>query len=483
MPSKLPHYRQLYEMLRQQILDGLFPPGTCLPSSRALAAQFKLSRNTAIAALNQLCAEGYAVARPASGIYVSSTLSAHWDTHDFKPTAKRLGLSSRGEKISQDAHRPNRSGAFTPGIPDLKQFPFALWQRYVARYARNPRLNWLAYPYQGGHHELRAAIAEQLRITRGIQCHSRQVLITHGTQNSLRLAADLLADSGDRVWVENPGYPGARSAFIAAGLKLVGQPLDTEGLAPTIQAWQKPPRLIYVTPSHQYPLGIVMSASRRQQLLMQAAQHHTWVIEDDYDSEFRYAGPPLAALQALSPEQVIYLGTFSKTLFPALRIGYMVLPDKLVDAFRAAQARHFREPAYIIQNALADFIGDGHYSAHLRKMRQEYQFRGAALINLLTEELGTQVQIPNFSTGLHLTALLSPGSNDLAIEEAADHHGIVACALQRYFFQSKPTLTPGLVLGFGNTTLKNIDHAGKILIKIIRKYSQCGKAPLRIKCG
>jgi GntR family transcriptional regulator/MocR family aminotransferase len=477
--SALPRYRQLYEALRQQILEGQLPPGVRLPSSRCLAEQLNLSRNTVLAAIDQLCAEGYAVAKAASGIYVLPTLPANWDVRvDAKSSPRRhLPLSSRGQRIYADAQRPGARGAFTPGIPDLKQFPFALWQRYINRYARNPRIHWQGYPQEGGHAELRVVIAQHLRIFRGIQCDPQQVLITHGTQSSLRLAADLLADPGDLVWMENPGYPGARSTFAAAGLIVRGQPVDAEGLAPSPTAWQKPPHLIYATPSHQYPLGMVMSAARRRQLLLQAAPHQTWFIEDDYDSEFRHAGAPLMALQALSPAQVIYLGTFSKTLFPALRMGYAVLPEDKIDAFRAAQARHHREPAYVLQSALADFMSDGHYHAHIRKMRQEYQSRRDALVELFHQNLGNVVDFHGLDTGLHVTASFPARVDTQRVEFRAYQQGVIARSLQNYYLRptSRSGQSSALVLGYGDANQNAIACAGKILMQIIQDEINASK--------
>ncbi len=467
----LPRYQQLYESLRQQILAGSLAPGTRLPSSRVLAKQLKISRNTAISALEQLCSEGYAAAKKNSGIYVLPTLPTNWDQSLHSQITQPLPLSRRGQQLFDDSRMNIRSGAFATGIPNLKQFPFSLWNRYISRYARNPRLNWQGYTQQGGLLALRKIIAESLRITRGIQCSPQQVLITRGTQFSLSITANLLTDLEDRIWLENPGYPGARAVFSVAGLKIVGQTVDAEGLSPQKKAWNKPPKLIYVTPSHQYPLGVVMSAARRRQLLAQAALHKSWLLEDDYDSEFRYAGAPLAALQALSPNQVIYLGTFSKTLFPALQIGYMVLPEHLVEPFRTYQARHHREPAYVVQNALHDFICDGHYSAHLRKMRQIYHYRKKLLISLGQEYLGTDFQFNVSDTGLHLTILLPSDINDLIIEAEASRAGVVVNALSHYCLPGTPKSQKqsGLVLGFGDVSENNLQRAGKILMSILRK--------------
>lgn len=468
-PAKLPRYKQLYEAIRQLILDGWLSPGACLPSSRLLTQELKLSRNTALAAIDQLCAEGYAETRPASGVYVLPT-APNWDLSGVhRVLSSTLSLSNRGQRLSKDARPVVKNGFFSSNIPDLRQFPFELWQRYVNRYARNPKLSWQAYPRQGGCLELRQAIAEYVRTARGIQCDAKQILITHGAQAGLQLVAHLLADAGDRVWLENPGYPGAYNAFTAAGLCTIGQPVDEEGIAPALKAWRKPPRLIYTTPSHQFPLGVVMSAARRRQLLAQASQHKTWIIEDDYDSEFRYSGTPLAALQALSANQVIYLGSFSKTLFPALRIGYLILPENLFDDFRAFQARHLREPSYVTQSALADFIRDGHFSAHIRKMRREYQYRRDALITLFEKNFHDNVQLKGTSAGLHLLVQLPKGADDSAIEQQANQYGIAARSIQHYNYHHRLKLS-ALILGFGHTDLTEIDKAGNLLIKVIKRH-------------
>lgn len=468
-PVNLPRYKQLYEAIRQLIIDGWLLPGACLPSSRLLTQELKLSRNTALAAIDQLCAEGYAEARPASGVYVLPT-APNWDLSGvLNSLSPALSLSTRGYSLSKDSHPVSTNGFFSSNMPDLRQFPFELWQRYVNRHARNPKLSWQAYPRQGGHLELRQAIAEYVRIARGIHCDFKQILITHGTQAGLQLVAHLLADSGDSVWLENPGYPGAYSAFAAAGLLTIGQPVDDEGIAPPTKAWQKPPALCYVTPSHQFPLGTVMSAARRRQLLARASQHRTWLIEDDYDSEFRYSGTPLAALQALSANQVIYLGTFSKTLFPALRIGYIILPENLFDDFRAMQTRHLREPSYVIQSALADFIRDGHFSAHIRKMRREYQRRRDTLITLFAQAFNGRVQLKGTSAGLHLLVQLPEGTDDLAIEKQANQYGIAVRSIKHFDYHHRLKLS-ALILGFGHTDLIEIDKAGSMLIKVIQRH-------------
>jgi len=463
--SELPRYKRLYEALRQQILDGLLLPGMCLPSSRIIAQQLGLARNTVLAAIEQLCAEGYAKSHAKSGVYILATSPP---TNKLITTPHQLNLSSRGQQLAEQANSVPMRGAFAPGIPDLKQFPFELWQRYVARHARNPKLDWQANPQHGGDISLRQILADYLRLTRSISCDAEQIIITNGTQQSLQLVANLLANPGDPIWMEDPGYVGARSAFTAATLQIIPQPVDSDGIAPAENAWQRSPKLIYTTPSHQYPTGVVMSASRRRNLLALAAQHQTWIIEDDYDGEFRYAGTPLAALQALAPDQVIYLGTFSKIFFPALHIGYMVLPKHVVNAFRVMQARHQREPSYITQKALADFIYDGHASAHIRKMRREYRIRRDILATLLQNKLGKLVTLGGLETGLHLAANLPSTLNDQAIAEKAYQRGIMTSALSRYTINPAATNSSGLILGFGDADQQDILHAGEALCQLIK---------------
>lgn len=467
LPAELPGYRRLYEALRQQILLGTLLPGMQLPSSRVLAQQLKIARNTAITAIEQLCAEGYAATRPGSGVYVLPTAPLVWDVSQTIAAPAPLFLSTRGKKLTELALGHSQRGAFASGVPDLKQFPFELWQRYVARYARNPQLGWQAYPAQGGHSELRAILVDYLRVARGISCKPTQILIVQSTQHSLQLVADLLADPNDRVWVEDPGYSGAISAFDAAGLSIVPQPLDEEGLSPLLSAWSQPPKLIYTTPSHQYPLGTVMSAARRRNLLAQAAEHQAWVIEDDYDSEFRYVGSPLVAMQALGPNQVIYLGTFSKTLFPALRIAYLVLPEHLIEAFRATQARHLREPSYVTQNALADFIRDGHVSSHIRKMRHEYQLRRDLLLQILKNGLGNRLQISGADTGIHFVLYLPPDSNDQDVVNAAFAQGINLRPLSTSY-RNKTAARSGLIIGFGDVDQSTIKRTGHTLVEVLK---------------
>lgn len=467
----LPLYRALYEALRGQILEGWLLPDTRLPSSRLLSTGLGLGRNTVITAIEQLCIEGYAESRPKSGVYVLTTQANQFECVEPKHVAP-LHISERGKNMAQLADYPStKRGAFAVGIPDLSQFPYKLWQKYIARQIANPKLDGQINSRSGGDNELRQILADYLRLTRSIQCKAENVLITRGTQFSLQLIADILANRGDLVWLENPGYRGAFCAFDAAGLQIVPQPLDKKGMLPADAAWQKPPRFIYVTPSHQFPTGVVMDAQRRCQLVALAAQHQTWIIEDDYDSEFCYEGAPIAALQALAPQQVIYMGTLSKVLFPAIQIGYLVLPEHVVDAFRIVQARHLREPPYFLQKALADFIRDGHFSAHVRQMRHEYQKRRDYLCELLQQELSTAIQIEGLSAGLHVVLYLPAYFNEQEIVKAALQQGMVMSGLSDYSFDEHTSCQPALVLGFGNSSLQDIKIAAKQLARIIKNNS------------
>lgn len=471
--NTMPLYLRLYEALRAQIIQGLWLPHLPLPASRVMAQQLGVGRNTVLAALEQLIAEGYVRTQLGSGVYVVPTAPLNWQATPLNIPRVQMGLSLRGQVLTgPTAWHPMR-GAFALGVPDLTQFPFALWQRYVARHTRNPQLPWQHHQQQGGLHELRATLANHVRLARGIVCQPEQIIITHGTQHSLRLLADLLADPTDPVWIEDPGYSGAYHAFAAAGLTIHAQPVDAEGLAPPPLAWQQTPRLIYTTPSHQFPTGVVMSAARRRDLLAAAAHHDAWVIEDDYDSEFRYAGAPLAALYALAPHHVIYLGTFSKTFFPTLRMGYMIVPERLVDAFCIAQARHYREPSYIMQKALADFIRDGHAEAHIRTMRRNYQQRRDILITLLTRQLGNNIQLQGVDTGLHLLAYLNTDADDRHIAVTACAQGIMVRALHEFCLHAAPP--PGLVLGFGDAKPEDIVRAGNALVALIERKTRYSK--------
>lgn len=335
-------HRQLYRILQTGIRASLLLAGHKLPPTRSLAQALGIARNTVVHVYEQLALEGYVYAGVGRGTFVATVGPRLVESDKLGRTlsrpARNAVLSRRGGLLIDKAGAGHQQwGAFTPGVPEVRMFPAHVWLRLQARAWRSATPQQLTYAIGAGDPELRQAIAEYLQSTRGVVCTREQIVITSGTQQSLLLVGHLLADPGDSVWLEDPGYWGARSVFRALGLKLVPVGVDNEGLAPSADQLRSPPRAMFVSPSHQYPTGVLMSHGRRRQLLDYAAVHGVWIVEDDYDSEFRYDARPLPALQGLDDHsRVIYLGTFSKTLFPAMRLAYLVLPAELVESFARA---------------------------------------------------------------------------------------------------------------------------------------------------
>jgi GntR family transcriptional regulator/MocR family aminotransferase len=324
----------------------------------------------------------------------------------------------------------------------------------------------LDYSTSGGYGPLRRAVADYLRVFRAVQLDAEQVIITTGTQQSLELCAQLLADHGDTVWIEDPAYWGAVKAFMATGLKLHAVPVDAEGIAPAAADDKAKPRLIYVTPSHQYPTGGVMSLTRRQLLLDRARAHGAWILEDDYDSEFRYGGPPVSSLEGLDKdERVLYMGTFSKVMYPGIKIGYLVVPKALVEPFKQAHYDLNRPGQLPVQAALAEFIEQGHFAATIRKMRQTYGERRAALLAALKPCLSREVVISGAEQGLHLCVHLPARGDDRAIARKAAAQGITLRPLSAYCLQRRDVR--GLVIGYGYAPLKAIEEYGPVCADLI----------------
>lgn len=445
--SALPLYRQLYNALREAILAGQLKAGARLPATRVLANAFGISRNTVLNAYAQLFAEGYVEGEVGSGTYVARTLPdellhARASVTLSSPTilAGRQ-LSRRGTRLGTTRiptpRFPGELKAFRPGIPALDAFPYELWARLVARRWRRPQRSLLGYGDPAGYRPLREAIASYLGEARAVRCQAEQVIVVAGSQQALDLTARMLLDEGDAAWIEDPGYLGARGALLGAGAHLVPVPVDGEGLDVAAgKACSPGARLIYATPSHQYPYGVTMSLPRRLALLEWASQAGAWVLEDDYDSEYRYAGRPLAALQGLDSEgRVIYLGTFSKVLFPALRLGYMIVPPDLVDAFAAARALVDRHSPTLDQAALADFISDGHFARHIRRMRALYAERQAILVEAATHELSGTLDVHSAEAGMHLVGWLPEGVDDVEASRRAAANGVAAPPLSMYSLQ------------------------------------------------
>ncbi len=453
-----PLNEQIYKRLKGLILAGVLRPGARLPASRVLAAELSVSRNTVLAAFDQLLAEGYTEARPGAGTRVSADLPDLSD--DFRAAAPALSddppppLPARVlDLVSRRTPGPGMHRPFLPGLPDVSAFPFDEWGRAVGRFWRRPPIGMLEDRDGRGHLPLRRAIADYLVAVRGAACSADQVIITSGAQQGIDLCARVLLDPDVPVVMENPGYRGLTAALTSAGARVVRAPVDAEGLdVARARAATPHPRLLAVTPSHQFPLGVTMSLARRLDLLAWAREAGFWILEDDYDSEYRYRGRPLAALQGLDGGgRVIYAGTFSKVMFPALRLGYLVVPEPLVEAFVRLRGAVDDFPALAMQPVLADFMDSGRFGAHVRRMRNLYGERQAILREELTARFKGLFDLPDDDAGMHLTvtwggAGKTQGLMDGAITREAADLDVTARALSGFY--DGPSRRNGLVLGY-----------------------------------
>jgi len=462
--------RQIYTLIRELILTGALPAHRKLPATRTLALDLGLSRNTLLAAYDQLVAEGYLVSAFGSGTYVSDTAPPTPESAappgDDVATAPLL--SPRGAQLLNEAAAHDLQwGAFVPGVPDVTLFPHAIWARLQSRRWRCCRPELLSYAHGGGYLPLRQTLAEHLRIARLVHCDAQQVLITTGIHQSLSVLARLLGDHGDSAWMEDPGYWGARATLSACGVTPIAVPVDQDGLAPTPTQLRQAPRFIVVTPSHQYPLGMAMSLARRRWLLEYAQQHKAWIVEDDYDSEFRFSSSPVASLQGLDQHnRVLYLGTFSKTLFPGIRLGYMVVPKALAEPAGVVLSELYREGRLMDQAVLADFIEAGHYAAHIRRMKYCYAARQRQLHEVITARFGANWPVSTHYCGLHLVMHLPAGVDDVAISVAARAQGLIARPLSRYYACADQA-RPGLLLGYACVAESDIAPAFERLARLI----------------
>ncbi|HYM30384.1 MAG TPA: PLP-dependent aminotransferase family protein [Candidatus Cybelea sp.] len=404
-----PLHRQLYAGVRELVLTGRLGRGARLPSSRALADELGVSRNTVLMALEQLASEGYVEGRLGSGSFVPDELPDVAPVRHRRAEARRSGpaLSVRGRALAgRGAISVRRQGLLAPG-PDTSDFPFELWARLTAKHWRAPDAALVAASDPRGHLALRQAIAEYLRTVRAVHCDAEQVIVVSGARQAVDLCARTLLDPGDGAAVEEPGFAGIRAVLAAAGARLVPVPVDAEGMR--VPKSRDKLRLICVAPSHQYPLGVTMSLGRRLDLLARARELGAWIVEDDYDSEFRYAGPPLAALQGLDPDgRVVYIGSFSKILFPSLRLGYLVAPPQAVEDFARARSTLDDHPASAMQPVLADFIAEGHFAQHVRRMRKRYAERQRVLLDAAATELPGLLMLSPDPAGMHLVGELAP---------------------------------------------------------------------------
>src|SRR6266702_5227077 len=460
-----PIYRQLHRLLQQAILSRALPAGAKVPSSRLLAKELGIGRNTVTQVYEQLALEGYVNSATGSGTFVADSAPDEIvgvpdaEAPDTRPMPLNLplplplqakrALSTRGARLIAGAGVSKRQwGAFMPGVPDVTKFPARAWSRLHNKYWRRLRPDLLTYAPGGGLASLRHALADYLRTSRSVRCTPEQIIITTGIHQSVDLAVRLLSDPGDVIWTEDPCYWGVRSVMHVSGLKSRPISVDDERINPSPDDLAHPPKLILVTPSHQYPLGMVMSLARRRMLLEYARQNQCWIIEDDYDSEYRYGSRPLASLQGLDTSgQVIYVGSFGKTLFQGLRIGYLVVPEALAERFATASAELYREGQLLQQAMLAEFIAEGHFTSHLRKMRTLYGQRRQTLLDAAACRYGDALPAVGGDAGLHLVMQLPQGSDDRAVAAAALERNIVVRPLSGYYAQPSSSQS-GLLIGY-----------------------------------
>lgn len=459
--------------LRQAIMRGTLVARQRLPSSRTLAADLQISRITVEAAYSQIEAEGYIERHIGKGTFVCANLPRLSPEKKHKTALPLLSaqLSARGARIvaTGGCVDPQHPVAFAAGSPDLRAFPLPLWKQLTNRQLRSQGTTLLGYGDPQGYAPLRRAVADYLQQSRGVDCQADQIVITTSSQQTLQLIATLLLDNGDAVWIEQPGYLGARNAFSAAGAQLYPLPVDQQGMNPANQ--HSIPKLIYLTPSHQYPSGISLSLARRLEILDIARQQRSWVIEDDYDSELHYDGRPLPAMQGLDKHQrTIYLGTFSKVLFPSLRLAYAVLPPGLVAPFVTLRTVYDGHSSQLFQAVTAEFIQAGHFAAHLRYMRQLYHSRRDHLLEQIAGKLNGWVT-PQPATGGMQLAVKLPAGEEQWLSQQAQQLGVATPRLSPLYLPDNAVqeVSDGWLLGYAALTPAEITAAVDRLAQIPRR--------------
>ncbi len=467
--ASIPLYRQLYQRLRDSILTGRLQAGTRLPSTRVLASELGVSRNTTALAYELLQLEGYIESRVGDGTRVVPLQPGQL----FQRNREAQGLDASGTpemppsafarhcQALIDISYPERlygeqarrgMNLFLVGQPDVTSFPYETWARLLAKHARHSLPAVSFYQYVQGYLPLRQAIATHIGVTRGVHCSPDQIYLTTGAQGALDLIARALLDPGDLAWVEDPGYSGARAALLAVGAQPVAVPVDERGLDVDAGRQLAPEApLAIVTPSHQFPTGVTMTLDRRLALLEWSRKTGAWIVEDDYDSEYRFSERPLEALHGLDrAERVLYIGTFSKVLFPFLRLGYLVAPAELLTGLKATlrfQAGHL---PLLGQLALADFLSEGYFTRHVRKMRQFYRERCNTLVEALRQELGQSVEVTVPAAGMHLAVWLPAGVNAQAVARRAAEYALHILPISQFSQRSLPR--DGLLLGFASAS-------------------------------
>lgn len=465
--AAMPLHRQVYAGFRDAILRGDLAAGQQVPSSRALATELAISRFPVLDAYAQLLAEGYFESRVGAGTFVAASLP-----HQVDHTKRPVGDSSASRRTSHrstlyPAYDPapwrQSWGAFGVHQPALEQFPFDQWSKLLSRHGRSLSIPPASHRGPLGLLPFREAICSYLRTARAVKCDPGQIMVVSGSQQALDITTRVLLDSGDSSWIEEPCYPLVRSLLLGAGCRPIYVPVDDDGLDVAAGIRLAPQaRVAFVTPSHHYALGVTMSASRRFQLLEWSRQASSWIVEDDYDSEYRYDSMPIPSLQGLDPcDRVIYIGTFSKVLRPSIRLGYIVIPADLVDRFTAVRFAMDIFPSFLFQEVLTDFMREGHFARHIRRMRSLYKARRTALVECLHAEFGDFLQIHGSEAGMHLTVTLPESfkgsASDTEIATRAAKDKLWLWPLSHCYSNGKSR--QGFLLGFGNTPEDQMPNA------------------------
>ena len=480
--SPEPLHQQIYRHLREAVLTGTLSPGSRLPSTRVLAEDLGVSRTTVLAAYDQLLAEGYVEGQVGSGTRIARHLPDEL-LQAPSPARRRVPPPPRPVVISSDATGDHPSifgpefrlptkdwkACFRLGLPALDLVPFNIWARLVSKHVRRAARETVDYHDVLGLPRLRRAIAAHIAVSRGISCAPDQIVICAGAQAAIDLVARALLKPGDRALVEDPCHLGFAGVIDAAGATLTRRAVDEAGMTVPRPGGTSPVRLAFVTPSNQFPLAVTMSLARRLELLDWAQKEKAWIVEDDYDSEFRFDGRPVPALLSLDREaRVIYVGSFSKSLYPGLRLGFLVLPDNLLELI--IEKRRFIDfhPPMLLQAALADFIEDGHFARHIRRMRKAYGERAEALSHCFAAQAQGLIRLHKPQAGMHAIAWLPPGVDDRAMARLAAQKGIEARALS---FYGRRKQAPGLVLGFGTVTPADIGKGVATLTALVARQA------------
>lgn len=481
--NEIPLYRQIYERIQTAILNGKFSSRMRLPSSRDLAKQLGVSRITVVNAYEQLLAEGYLEGKIGAGTFVASQIpedllqisksegknkSANISPENVKISAFAKRLTETQSKISRFQSSPNPL-PFKNGLTAVSEFPFNIWEKIATSVYRRSRYKISGYGEAAGYRPLREAVAAHFAASRGVHCDVEQIFITNGAQQALDLIGRILLEADDKVWIEDPCYQEAFGVFYSNGAQIIPVSVDAEGFdLAEAKRQSDAAKLVYITPSHQYPTGVTMSLARRLSLLEWARTNQAWIIEDDYNSEFRYAGRPLASLQNLDNfGRVIYVGTFSKTIFPALRLGCLIVPKNLIEIFTAARALCDCHSPIFEQAILADFISEGHFARHLRRMRTLYEKRQHFLVAEAEKNLSEFLKISKAQSGMHLIGWLAEGLDEKQVAAKAFEKGLNLTPLSSYCITNK--LPPGVILGYTGFDEKQIRQGIGKLKQVLEK--------------